>query len=74
MPRGKVKWFDSKKGFGFVLTEDGATLFVHYTALPGTGRRTLEKGQAIEFDLASGDRGHYADNVRLLPDSTEPAQ
>jgi CspA family cold shock protein len=74
MPRGTVKWFDSKKGFGFVLTEDGATLFVHYTALPGSGRRSLVKGQAVEFEVAVGDRGPCASNVRVLPPTSDNPQ
>ena len=66
MATGTVKWFNSEKGYGFVTTEDGADIFVHFTAIQGDGFKTLDEGQKIEFDVVEGDRGPQASNVTKL--------
>jgi len=63
---GKVKWFDNKKGYGFITPENGKDVFVHHTAIKGTGYRTLEEGQEVEFDVVEGNRGKQAANVEKL--------
>ncbi len=63
---GTVKWFNSEKGYGFVTTEDGADIFVHFTAIQGDGFKTLDEGQKIEFDVVEGDRGPQAANIVKL--------
>ncbi len=66
MLKGTVKWFDGEKGFGFILTDDGKDLFVHYTAINSNGHRTLEQGQNVSFDITEGNRGSQASNVTVL--------
>ena len=64
MATGTVKWFDSKKGYGFILPEDGSSdVFVHYTAIQGEGFKTLAEGQKVNFDLIDGPKGPQASNV-----------
>lgn len=63
MAEGKVKWFDEKKGFGFIEQEDGPDVFVHYTAISGDGFKTLQEGQRVTFDISEGDKGPQAANV-----------
>jgi cold shock protein len=63
MASGKVKWFNDAKGFGFIETEDGKDVFVHYTAIQVDGHRTLNEGQQVEFDLYEGQKGPQAQNV-----------
>ena len=65
MPTGKVKWYDSDKGYGFLARDDGGEVFVHSTALPA-GTATLRQGQRVEFGVAEGRRGVQALQVRLL--------
>jgi CspA family cold shock protein len=60
---GTVKWFDAKKGFGFIEQESGDDVFVHFRAIQGDGYKSLDEGQAVEFDLESGDKGPQAVNV-----------
>jgi CspA family cold shock protein len=61
--QGKVKWFNSDKGFGFIEREDGDDVFVHFSAIQMDGYKTLEEGQTVEFDIVNGDRGPQAANV-----------
>jgi len=65
--RGKVKWFNESKGFGFISREDGEKdCFVHHTAIQGEGFRTLREGEAVEFDVVQGTKGPAAENVTRL--------
>lgn len=64
--QGKVKWFNSTKGFGFIISDDGTEVFVHHTAIQATGFRTLEEGQRVEFDVTSGPKGLKAENVHPI--------
>ena len=57
---GKVKWFNAEKGYGFIEREDGGDVFVHFSAIQGEGFKTLEEGQAVEFDVVEGNRGEQA--------------
>lgn len=63
MLTGKVKWFNSEKGFGFIEREDGDDVFVHFSAIQAEGFKTLEEGQEVEFDIVEGERGPQAANV-----------
>ena len=63
MVRGTVKWFNNQKGYGFITHENGKDVFVHHTAIKGDGYRTLEEGQAVEFDITTGPKGEQAINV-----------
>ncbi len=61
---GKVKWFNNEKGYGFISKDDGSgDVFVHYSAIQGKGFRTLEQGQAVQFEIVDGPRGPQASNV-----------
>ena len=64
--KGKVKWFDNKKGYGFITPENGKDVFVHHTAIQGDGYKTLEEGQEVEFDVVQGPKGEQAANVTKL--------
>ena len=64
MARGTVKWFDAKKGYGFISQENGEDVFVHYTAIQEEGFRSLDEGQAVEFDVVQGKKGLQAENVK----------
>jgi len=66
MAVGKVKWFDSKKGFGFIEQEDGADVFVHYSNINGEGFKTLEDGESVEFEIVEGEKGLQARNVSRM--------
>ncbi len=66
MAVGKVKWFNDAKGFGFIQREEGADVFVHYTAIKIEGYKSLAEGQDVEFDLYEGDKGPQAQNVTKL--------
>jgi len=63
MPEGKVKWFNAKKGYGFVSSADGPDIFVHYTSISGDGYKTLVEGDEITFDVVDGEKGQRAENV-----------
>jgi cold shock protein len=66
VPTGKVKWFNNSKGYGFIEFEGGKDVFVHYSAIQGGGYRSLEEGQAVEFEVQQGQKGPQAANVRLV--------
>ena len=66
MPQGTVKWFDSKKGFGFILSPEGEDVFVHFSSIEGDGFRSLKDGEAVEYDMSRGDKGLSAQHVRRL--------
>jgi len=61
--RGTVKWFDVKKGFGFIQQEDGSDVFVHYSNITGNGFKVLEDGESVEFEVIEGNTGLQAQNV-----------
>ncbi len=63
---GRVKWFNSEKGFGFIEQDGGEDVFVHFTAIEGDGFRTLEEGQEVEFEVVAGDRGPQAAKVTKI--------
>jgi CspA family cold shock protein len=64
MATGKIKWFNNAKGWGFIATADDVDAFVHYADVAGEGYKTLEPGDAVEYDLAAGPKGPKAVNVR----------
>ena len=64
MTEGTIKWFNEKKGFGFISREDGDDVFVHYSAIDGDGFRTLTEGQRVEFEIQEGPKGLQAAKVR----------
>jgi CspA family cold shock protein len=63
MARGRVKWFNDTKGFGFIQQESGEDVFVHYTAIGGDGFKTLKEGEEVEFEITQGPKGPQASNV-----------
>jgi CspA family cold shock protein len=63
MARGKVKWFNAKKGYGFIATDEGKEVFVHYNEIKTDGFRTLDEGDVVEFEISSGPKGDHATNV-----------
>ena len=64
MATGTVKWFNNEKGYGFISQSDGADVFVHYSAIESAGYKSLEEGQAVEFEVQQGDKGLQATSVR----------
>ncbi len=66
MITGTVKWFNEKKGFGFLSREDGDDVFVHHTSIQGDGFKTLSEGQQVEFEVQDGPKGPQAVNVKAL--------
>lgn len=66
MPEGKVKWFNERKGFGFIEQEGGGDIFVHFSAIKAEGFKTLNEGQRVSFDVAQGKKGLEAENVKPL--------
>ncbi len=66
MAQGTVKWFNESKGFGFITTEDGKDVFVHFSAIQGEGFKTLAEGQAVSFDIVEGPKGPKAENVKKI--------
>ena len=66
MKTGTVKWFDSAKGFGFITSDEGNDVFVHFSAIVSTGFKTLEEGQKVSFEVTEGARGPQAANVTVI--------
>ncbi|MBN2515149.1 MAG: cold shock domain-containing protein [Deltaproteobacteria bacterium] len=66
MPEGIVKWFNDKKGYGFIQQDNGEDLFVHHTSINMPGFKTLTEGERVSFEVAEGDRGPAATNVTRL--------
>jgi CspA family cold shock protein len=66
MARGKVKWFNNQKGYGFITTEAGNDVFLHHSAIQGEGFKTIDEGQEVEFEIAQGPKGEQAVNVVKL--------
>jgi cold shock protein len=64
MASGKVKWFDNKKGFGFIAQEGGQDVFVHHTSIEGQGFKTLQEGEMVHFDVVNSDKGPKAQHVQ----------
>jgi CspA family cold shock protein len=66
MTVGTVKWFNADKGYGFIAPQEGPDVFVHFTAIQASGYRSLDEGQAVEFDIQQGPKGPQAANVRPI--------
>lgn len=66
MASGKVKWFDNKKGFGFIAQNSGQDVFVHHSAISGAGFKTLNEGDEVSFEVISGDKGLKAEKVQRV--------
>jgi CspA family cold shock protein len=63
MPEGTVKWFNQRRGYGFISTRDGRDIFVHYSNIAGEGFKTLAEGEPVSFDIVEGEKGPRAENV-----------
>jgi CspA family cold shock protein len=66
MPTGNVKWFDSKKGFGFIINPEGKDVFVHFSSIEGDGFRSLKDGETVDYEQVQGEKGLLAQHVRRL--------
>ena len=64
MAKGKVKWFNDQKGYGFITVDNGADVFVHHSSILGEGFKTLKEGEAVEFEITKGPKGDQASNVK----------
>ena len=69
MASGKVKWFDNKKGFGFIAQQSGQDVFVHYSSILGTGFKTINEGDLVTFEIVATDKGPKAENVQRVQPS-----
>ncbi|HTD86335.1 MAG TPA: cold shock domain-containing protein [Candidatus Binatia bacterium] len=72
MASGKVKWFDNKRGYGFIAQDPGQDVFVHHSSIEGKGYKTLMEGEMVQFDLVPGDKGPKAINVHRTAPRTGP--
>ena len=63
MTKGKVKWFNGSKGYGFITPEEGSDVFVHFSAIQGDGFKSLDEGQEVEFEIVNGPKGQQAEKV-----------
>ena len=63
MPKGTVKWFNGKKGYGFITSEDGKEIFVHFSSIEGEGYKSLKEGDEVNFEITSGEKGEQATQV-----------
>ncbi|MCI6088514.1 MAG: cold-shock protein [Absicoccus porci] len=66
MLAGKVKWFNTEKGYGFIIDANGKDVFVHYSSIQADGFKNLEEGQTVSYDLVETDRGPQANNVKVI--------
>lgn len=66
MAKGTVKWFNASKGYGFIKPEEGNDIFVHFSAIESEGYKSLNEGDAVEFDVTDGPKGQQASNVRVV--------
>ena len=66
MAKGKVKWFNNQKGYGFIAQDGGGDVFVHFSSIKSDGYKTLEEGQAVEFEVKEGPKGPSAENVTIV--------
>ncbi|MDF2948439.1 MAG: cold-shock protein [Sedimentibacter sp.] len=66
MNKGTVKWFNAEKGFGFITTDSGKDIFVHFSAIQGDGFKSLDEGQKVSFDITQGNKGDQATNVNRI--------
>ncbi len=64
--KGKVKWFNERKGYGFITAEDGKEVFVHFSAIQGAGFKSLQEGDAVEYEVTKGPKGPQAANVKVI--------
>ena len=71
MARGTVKWFDAKKGFGFIIGPEGKDVFVHFSSIDGDGFRSLKDGEQVEYDPVEGEKGLSAQKVKRLTAGAE---
>ncbi|MBN2138918.1 MAG: cold shock domain-containing protein [Sedimentisphaerales bacterium] len=74
MAEGTVKWFNPRKGFGFIATPDGRDVFVHYSCLSGDGYKTLTEGDPVTFEIVEGEKGPRAENVVAGSDAASQEQ
>jgi CspA family cold shock protein len=66
MAQGTVKWFNGDKGYGLIAVDGGQDVFVHFSAITGSGYRSLQEGQKVEFDITQGQKGPQAENVKVI--------
>ena len=74
MPTGNVKWFDSKKGFGFIINPEGKDVFVHFSSIEGEGFRSLKDGEAVDYEQIQGEKGLLAQHVRRMAQQAKSPQ